>query len=63
LFKIDGGIKVFHDKLKLKQHMTTNPPIQKILKGILYIEDENKHNHERMGSIKPHEKNREARRE
>jgi hypothetical protein len=26
-FKIDGAIKVFHDKQKLKQHMTTKPPL------------------------------------
>jgi hypothetical protein len=29
-FKIDGGIKVFHNKQKLKQYMTTKPPLQKI---------------------------------
>jgi hypothetical protein len=27
LFKIDGTIKVFHDKQKLKQYMTTKPPL------------------------------------
>jgi hypothetical protein len=26
-FKIDGTIKVFHDKEKLKQYMTTKPPL------------------------------------
>jgi hypothetical protein len=30
-FKIDGAIKVFHDKQKLKQYRTTKPPLQKIL--------------------------------
>jgi hypothetical protein len=40
--------------------MTTKPALQKILKGILYTEDENKHNHKRMRSIKPYEKNRQA---
>jgi hypothetical protein len=30
-FKIDGTIKVFHDNQKLKQYMTTKPPLQKIL--------------------------------
>jgi hypothetical protein len=30
-FKIDAAIKVFHDKQKLKQYMTTKPPLQKIL--------------------------------
>jgi hypothetical protein len=62
-FKIDGGIKIFHDKQKLKQYMTTKPPLQKILKGILHREEENKHNHKRKRSIKPHENNRQALRE
>jgi hypothetical protein len=30
-FKIDGAQKVFHDKQKLKQYMTTKPPLQRIL--------------------------------
>jgi hypothetical protein len=47
-FNIKGRIKIFHDKQKLKQHMTTNPPLEKILKGILHTEDENKHNLERV---------------
>jgi hypothetical protein len=42
-FKIEGEIKTLHNKQKLKQHMTTKPPLQKILKGILHTEDENKH--------------------
>jgi hypothetical protein len=41
-FKIDGIIKIFHDKQKLKQHMTTKPPLQKILQGILHAEGESK---------------------
>jgi hypothetical protein len=41
-FKIDGAIKVFHDKQKLKQYMTTKPPLQKILQGILHTESESK---------------------
>jgi hypothetical protein len=62
-FKIDGGIIVFHNKQKLKQYMTARLPLQKILKGILHIEDKNKHNHERTGSIiKPHQ-NRQGLRE
>jgi hypothetical protein len=51
-FKIDGPIKVFHDKQKLKQYMTTKPPLQKILQGILHTEDESKQNHEMTGSTK-----------
>jgi hypothetical protein len=40
--KIDGTMKVFHDKQKLKQYMTTKPPLQKILQGILHTENESK---------------------
>jgi hypothetical protein len=32
-FKIDGAIKVFHDKQKLKQYVSTKSPLQKIFKG------------------------------
>jgi hypothetical protein len=38
-FKIYGGIKIFHDKQKIKQYMTTKPLLQKILQGILHTED------------------------
>jgi hypothetical protein len=48
-FKIYGAIKVFHDKQKLKQYMTTKPPLQKILQRILHTESETQHNHERAG--------------
>jgi hypothetical protein len=41
-FKIDGGIKVFLSKQKLKKYMTTKPPLQKILQGILHTGDESK---------------------
>jgi hypothetical protein len=41
-FKIEGTIKVFHDKQKLKQYMTIKPPLQKILQGILHIDNESK---------------------
>jgi hypothetical protein len=40
--KIDGAIKIFHDKQKLKQYMTTKPPLQKILQGILHKENEDR---------------------
>jgi hypothetical protein len=62
-FKIDRAIKIFHDKQKLKQYMTTKPSLQKILQGILYTEDESKQNHKRTGSIKPQEKKRDVIRE
>jgi hypothetical protein len=52
-FKIDGTIKVFNDKQKLKQYMTTKTPLQKILQGILHTENESKQNHKRTGSTKP----------
>jgi hypothetical protein len=32
--------------------MTTKPPLQKILQGILHTECENQHNHKRTGSTK-----------
>jgi hypothetical protein len=57
-FKIDGAIKVFHDKQKLKQYMTTQPPLQKIIQEILHPESESKQNHERAGNTKPQEKKR-----
>jgi hypothetical protein len=57
-FKTDGTIKIFHNKQKLKQYMTTKPPLQKILQGILHTENESKQNHERAGSTKPQEKKR-----
>jgi hypothetical protein len=45
-FKIDRAIKVFQDKQKLKQYVTTKPPLQKILQGILHTENESKQTHE-----------------
>jgi hypothetical protein len=43
--------------------MTTNPPLQKILQGILHTENESKQNHGRTGSTKPQEKKRQGIRE
>jgi hypothetical protein len=60
-FKIDGAIKVFH-KQKLKQYVTTKPPLQKILQGILHT-SETQHNHERAGSTKLQEKKKQESRE
>jgi hypothetical protein len=62
-FKIDGTIKVFHDKQKIKQYVTTKPPLQKILHGILHAKSETQHNHERAGSIKLQEKKKQQSRE
>jgi hypothetical protein len=55
-FKIDGTIKGFHDKQKVKQYVTTKPPLQKILQGILHTESETQHNHEKTGSTKLQDK-------
>jgi hypothetical protein len=56
-FKIDGAIKVFHDKQKLKQYTTTKPPLQKILQGILHTDNESKQSHERT-AVPKHRKKR-----
>jgi hypothetical protein len=50
-FKIDGGMKIFYDKQKLKQYMAIKTPLHKILKGIPHTEDENKDNHESTGVL------------
>jgi hypothetical protein len=43
--------------------MTTKPPLQKILQGILHKESESKQNHETEGNTKPQEKKRQESRE
>jgi hypothetical protein len=43
--------------------MTTKPPLQKILQGILHTENESIQNHERTGSTKPQEKKKQESRE
>jgi hypothetical protein len=43
-FIIEEEIKTFHDKQKLNQFMTTKPTLQKILKGILQTEKQDKCN-------------------
>jgi hypothetical protein len=43
--------------------MSTKPPLQKILQGILHTESESKQNHERAGNTKQHEKKRQESRE
>jgi hypothetical protein len=54
------SIKVFHNKQKLKQYMKTKPPLQKILQGILHMENESKQNHKKTGSTKLQEKKRQG---
>ena len=34
-FKMEGEIKSFKDRQKLKEYVTTNPAFQKILRGTL----------------------------
>jgi hypothetical protein len=41
-FKIDGAIKIFHNKKKLKLYMTTKSLLQKILQGIFHTKEESK---------------------
>jgi hypothetical protein len=62
-FKIDGAIKVFHDKQKRKEYMTTKPQPQKILQGILHTDSEGQYNHERAGSTKIKKKKKQENRE
>jgi hypothetical protein len=62
-FKIDEAIIIFYDKQKPKQYMTTKPPLQKILQGILHTEDKSKQNNEKTGNTKPQEKKRQGIRE
>jgi hypothetical protein len=38
--------------------MTTKPPLQKVLQGILHTESESKQDNERAGSTKPQAKKR-----
>jgi hypothetical protein len=59
-FKIDGAIKIFHNKQELKQYMTTKTPLQTILQEIQHTEDESKQNRERIGNIKPQKKKRQG---
>jgi hypothetical protein len=40
-------LKVYN-KQKLKEFMTTKPALQKILKGILHREEEDKYSHENI---------------
>jgi hypothetical protein len=62
-FKLDEAIKVFHDKQKLKHYVTTKPPLQKILQGLLHTESKTQYNHERTGSTKLQEKKKQESRE
>jgi hypothetical protein len=43
--------------------MTTKPPLQKFLQGILHTENGSKQNHERAGDTKPQEEKRQESKE
>jgi hypothetical protein len=43
--------------------MTTKPPLQKILQGILHTNKESKQTHEKAGNTKPQEKKRQESKE
>jgi hypothetical protein len=60
---VNKACKSSHDKQKVKQYMTTEPPLQKILQRIMHTENESMQNHEMAGSTKPQEKNRQESRE
>jgi hypothetical protein len=53
-FVIEGEIKIFHDKQKLKKFMVTKPPLQKKFRGILLTKKEDKCNHENAEKNKFH---------
>jgi hypothetical protein len=50
-FIIEWKIKIFHDKQKLKEFMTTKPVLQKIFKGILCTKDNDRCNHDNAGNL------------
>jgi hypothetical protein len=41
-FNLKGEIKTFQDKDKLKQFITTKPALQRILEGIMHMEQNEK---------------------
>ena len=43
-FRIEGDIKSFQDRQKLKEHVTTKPALQEILRGILEKKEEAQRN-------------------
>jgi Holliday junction resolvase RusA-like endonuclease len=52
-FLIEEGIETFHSKEKLKESMTTQPDLQKILKGLLDTKEETKLRQEDSRKNKP----------
>ena len=41
---MEGYVKSFQDRQKLKEYVTTKPALQEILRGILYVKKEPKSN-------------------
>jgi hypothetical protein len=62
---IDGETKIFHDKTKFKQYLSTNPALQSIVKGKLQHKDgnhtqekpRNYSSHNKLKRIEPHKHN------
>jgi hypothetical protein len=52
-FLIEGEIKTFHNKEKLKEFVTTKPALQKIFKRLLHIEEEARMRQEDSRKNKP----------
>jgi hypothetical protein len=52
-FLIEGEIKTFHNREKLKDFVTTKTAPQKILKGLLHIEEETRVRQEDSKKNKP----------
>lgn len=52
-FKIDRGIKTFHDKGILKKYMNTKPALQNILKEILNRDREDTRTKQLKGKCTP----------
>jgi hypothetical protein len=52
-FLIEGEIKTFYNKEKLKEFATTKPALQKILKGLLHVEEETRVRQEDSRKNKP----------
>jgi hypothetical protein len=52
-FLIEGEIRTFHNKEKLMEFVNTKPALQKILKGLLHIEEETRVRQEDSRKNKP----------
>jgi hypothetical protein len=57
-FILEGEIKTFHDKQKLKEFVNTKLALQNKVKAILYTEEEDKCTHENTEENKSHQTSR-----